>query len=133
METRIRETQIGSLPGALMFLMALVFAAAAIYGMPLGARTQQVGLVVGCAAGLFVAGLLLRGLFTVNPNEAVVMQLFGRYAGTVRQEGWRWTNPFYSRRRISLRVRSFESEKLKVNDLDGNPIEIGAIVVWKVL
>lgn len=76
---------------------------------------------------------LLKGLFQVAPNEGQVQQLFGKYAGTVRQEGLRWTNPFYSRRRVSLRVRNFESSKLKVNDSDGNPIEIAAIVVWQVI
>jgi regulator of protease activity HflC (stomatin/prohibitin superfamily) len=73
------------------------------------------------------------GFFTVQPNQGKVMQLFGRYAGTVRHEGLRWTNPFYSKRAVSLRVRNFESGKLKVNDLDGNPIEIAAVVVWKVI
>jgi regulator of protease activity HflC (stomatin/prohibitin superfamily) len=76
--------------------------------------------------------LFLRGLFTVNPNEAKVLQLFGHYAGTVKQPGLKWANPFYIRTPISLRMRNFESAKLKVNDLDGNPIEIGCIVVWNV-
>ncbi len=85
---------------------------------------------------MIVIGLiafLLKGLFAVQPNVARVMQLFGRYAGTVREQGLRWTNPFYTREAVSLRVRNFESGKLKVNDLDGNPIEIGAIVVWQVV
>lgn len=73
------------------------------------------------------------GFFIVNPNEGVVVQLFGRYAGSIIQDGFWWTNPFTSRRRISLRIRNFESGKLKVNDQDGNPIEIAAIVVWKVI
>lgn len=85
-------------------------------------------------AGLIaLTGLMLKGFFQVAPNEGQVMQLFGRYAGTVREEGLRWTNPFYSKRRISLRVRNFESGKLKVNDNDGNPIEIAAVVVWQVI
>lgn len=82
---------------------------------------------------LAVDGFMLKGFFQVAPNEGQVLQLFGKYAGTVRHEGLRWTNPFYSRQRISLRVRNFESGKLKVNDNDGNPIEIGAVVVWQVL
>ncbi|MFI4958743.1 MAG: SPFH domain-containing protein [Lysobacterales bacterium] len=82
---------------------------------------------------LVIDGFMLKGFFQVAPNEGQVLQLFGKYAGTVRMEGLRWTNPFYSRRRISLRVRNFESGKLKVNDNDGNPIEIGAVVVWQVL
>lgn len=77
--------------------------------------------------------IMLCGLFMVNPNEGRVLQLFGKYVGTTRQEGLRWANPFYSKRRISLRVRNFETNRLKVNDVDGNPIEIAAIVVWKVV
>jgi regulator of protease activity HflC (stomatin/prohibitin superfamily) len=78
-------------------------------------------------------GFLGKGFFQVQPNQGQVMQLFGRYAGTARDEGLRWTNPFYNKRPISLRVRNFESSKLKVNDNDGNPIEIAAIVVWQVV
>jgi len=73
------------------------------------------------------------GLFIVNPGEGKVLQLFGSYAGTVKVPGLRWANPFYSKTRISLRVRNFESSSLKVNDLDGNPIEIAAVVVWRVV
>ncbi|MCX6829670.1 MAG: SPFH domain-containing protein [candidate division Zixibacteria bacterium] len=76
---------------------------------------------------------LLGGLFMVNPNEGRVLQLFGKYVGTARMEGLRWANPLYAKRRISLRVRNFETNRLKVNDIDGNPIEIAAIVVWKVV
>ncbi len=75
---------------------------------------------------------LMAGLFTVNPNEGRVLQLFGRYTGTVRDSGLRFANPFYTKRRVSLRVRNFETGKLKVNDQRGNPIEIAAVVVWKV-
>ncbi|HET6807270.1 MAG TPA: SPFH domain-containing protein [Frateuria sp.] len=82
---------------------------------------------------LVLTGFLLKGFFQVAPNEAQVMQLFGRYAGSVREEGLRWTNPFYSKRRVSLRVRNFESGRLKVNDNDGNPIEIAAVIVWQVV
>lgn len=76
---------------------------------------------------------LLKGLFQVAPNKAQVLQLFGKYVGTVRAEGLRWTNPFCTKQSISLRVRNFESNKLKVNDSDGNPIEIAAVVVWQVI
>lgn len=80
-----------------------------------------------------IAAVCSKGFFQVAPNEGQVLQLFGKYTGTVRKEGLRWTNPFYARRRLSLRVRNFESGKLKVNDNDGNPIEIAAIVVWQVV
>ena len=75
----------------------------------------------------------LRGLLVVQPNQGLVMQFFGRYVGTVHEPGLRWVNPFYSRKAISLRVRNFETNKLKVNDNDGNPIEIGAVIVWRVV
>jgi len=77
--------------------------------------------------------VMLVGLFMVQPNQARVLQLFGGYAGSVKVPGLRWANPFYTKRPISLRVRNFESNRLKVNDLDGNPIEIAAVVVWKVV
>jgi regulator of protease activity HflC (stomatin/prohibitin superfamily) len=82
---------------------------------------------------LVLTGFLLKGFFQVAPNEAQVMQLFGRYTGSVRDEGLRSTTPFYSKHRVSLRVRNFESGRLKVNDNDGNPIEIAAVVVWQVV
>jgi regulator of protease activity HflC (stomatin/prohibitin superfamily) len=75
----------------------------------------------------------LLGCFTVNPNEAKVLQLFGRYKGSVKTDGFHWANPLYRRKRLSLRVRNFESSKIKVNDHDGNPIEIAAVVVWRVV
>ena len=74
----------------------------------------------------------LSGLYMLQPNEAAALQLFGSYVGTDRGSGLRWTIPFFSRRRISLRVRTFMSEKLKVNDQRGNPVEIGAAIVWRV-
>ena len=76
---------------------------------------------------------LMVGLFVVNPNEARVLQFFGRYVGTVRDPGLRWANPFYTKRRISVRVRNFETESSKVNDANGNPVEIAAVVVWRVV
>jgi SPFH domain / Band 7 family len=82
---------------------------------------------------LFVGELFLfNGLTPVNPNEARALVLFGHYAGTIRTQGLQWVNPFTERRRISVKVRNFETSKLKVNDHDGNPIEIAAVVVWKV-
>ncbi len=103
----------------------LIFAASAAAGSGLGAFLAIV-IVLPCFVGL-------AGLFTVSPNEAKVLQFFGNYTGTVREPGLRWVNPFYTKRGISLRVRNFESERLKVNDLSGNPIEIAAVVVWRVV
>ena len=73
------------------------------------------------------------GFYLVNPNQGKVLQLFGRYVGTDRNNGLRWANPFYSKQAVSLRVRNFESGRLKVNDANGNPIEIAAIIVWRVV
>ena len=84
---------------------------------------------------LFIAleCFLMVGVFVVNPNEGRVMQFFGDYVGTAKTPGLRWANPFYTKKRISLRIRNFESARLKVNDNEGNPIEIAAVVVWRVV
>ena len=84
------------------------------------------------AAAFIAAVLLLRGLYVLQPNEAAVATLFGRYAGSDRTEGLRWANPFYAKRRLSLRARNLNAPQLKVNDKRGNPIEIGAAIVWRV-
>lgn len=82
---------------------------------------------------LFLTSIFVfAGLFTLEPNKAVVLILFGKYIGTEKTTGFRWANPLYTKKKISLRVRNFDSEKLKVNDEKGNPIEISAVVVWKV-
>ncbi|MGA8892339.1 MAG: SPFH domain-containing protein [Anaeromyxobacteraceae bacterium] len=94
---------------------------------------QPPAVIVGCALLVALLGFLFAGFFLVNPNEAKVLQLFGSYVGSAREPGLRWANPFYTKKQVSLRVVSFESSKLKVNDLDGNPVEIAAIVVWKVV
>jgi regulator of protease activity HflC (stomatin/prohibitin superfamily) len=86
-----------------------------------------------CAVAILLEVFFLLGLFMINPNEARVLQLFGKYVGSAKVEGLRWANPLYSKKRISLRVRNFETGRMKVNDIDGNPIEIAAIVVWKVV
>ncbi len=108
-----------------LVVAVLVFIAAAMMESPL-LITLAIFSGIGCFLGLI-------GLFTVSPNEAKVLQLFGNYQGTVREPGLRWVNPFFTKRGISLRIRNFESERLKVNDLAGNPIEIAAVVVWKVV
>jgi regulator of protease activity HflC (stomatin/prohibitin superfamily) len=96
---------------------------------------QGPGLGMALLASLItlVALLILIGLFVVNPNEARVLQLFGAYVGTAKDPGLRWANPFYTKKKISVRVRNFETGKLKVNDSTGNPIEVATVVVWKVI
>jgi regulator of protease activity HflC (stomatin/prohibitin superfamily) len=95
------------------------------------AHAQPADLLIPTIAVVILA-VCWRGFFMVQPNNGVVLQLFGRYVGTCRDAGLRWTNPFYGKRPVSLRVRNFESGKLKVNDLEGSPIEIAAVVVWQV-
>ncbi len=104
-----------------------------LYLLFLGIRTASIGGVVAAALFVAVVAILWFGLFMVHPNEAKVLQLFGKYVGTVRDPGLRWANPFYAKTRVSTRVRNFESGKLKVNDSNGSPIEIAAVVVWKVV
>ncbi len=91
----------------------------------------RVGWIVVVGGIVFV--LLITGLAVVNPNEARVIQFFGRYVGTVNRAGFHWTVPLSTKRKISLRVRNFETARLKVSDADGNPVEIAAVVVWRVV
>jgi regulator of protease activity HflC (stomatin/prohibitin superfamily) len=119
-----------------MLVVALVLiavgAAVIVLGIVAGGAA---GILTGIAVGVLVilTGLVLGvGLTPVSPNEARVLQVLGRYNGTVRSEGLRWVNPITERRRISTRIRNHETGLAKVNDLDGNPIEISAVVVWQV-
>jgi len=135
----MREQVKNGIPGIPVVLLLLAAGAATAYSFYLGAQMQDTApgagtiLLVGSALLVVVEVFLTRGVFVVAPNEARVLQLFGAYAGTAKQPGLRWANPFYTRTAISQRVRSFESAHLKVNDKEGNPIEIGAVVVWKVV
>jgi len=129
----IRERVHAALPGLPMLLVLLAVDLSSVYGIVVSARDDVPGLLLGSVLAIVVASVLLAGLFVVNPNEAKVLQLFGHYVGSVKQPGLRWANPFYTKKRISQRVRNFESSHLKVNDNEGNPIEIAAVVVWKVV
>jgi regulator of protease activity HflC (stomatin/prohibitin superfamily) len=129
----MREKPAFSLPGGAMFLLRIVAIAATIFVLMSSAQMQ---VTAGVVLAMFALGgevICLKGLLIVNPNQGQVPQLFGTYVGTLRDQGWRWVNPFTAKRRISLRVRNFETSKLKVNDLDGNPIKIAAVVVWQVV
>ncbi|HGM5960837.1 SPFH domain-containing protein [Stenotrophomonas maltophilia] len=124
---------LGTLAGAL--LVALAGGALFVLGVAAKASTGSPNLLL-MLAGILVAALAilaLAGLYTVQPNQAAVLSLFGKYVGTVKDNGLRWNNPFYAKRRVSQRVRNFESGKLKVNELDGSPIEIAAVIVWQVV
>lgn len=129
----IREKELNAVPGwpALIVLLATMIGSCV---MAVRAIPEASGLsVAGWFLLMSVAGVCLAGLTVVNPNEAKVVQLFGVYKGSIKEQGFWWVNPLTKRRRVSLRIRNFESGKLKVNDHDGNPIEIAAVVVWKVV
>jgi hypothetical protein len=134
----IRERLRPGLPGIPMLLLAFLalLAIAWLFIAGVAAATDGDGppFRVLVAFPLFVLWLfLLKSFFIVAPNEAKVLQLFGSYAGTAKEPGLRFANPFYSKKKVSLRVRNFESGQLKVNDQDGNPVEIAAVVVWRVV
>ncbi|MFE2582664.1 SPFH domain-containing protein [Streptomyces sp. NPDC059378] len=132
---QVREFTAHSIGGGLALLLGLLGlgAAAALVaaGSSVGGGAQAALVAVGILVGL-CAFLAMCGLNTVAPGEARVVQLFGRYRGTIREDGLRWVNPFTSRTKISTRVRNHETAVLKVNDAYGNPIELAAVVVWKV-
>ena len=117
------------------YVMLMVLAAAQIgfaYAIYRSAVAINIPGIIGFALASIVVAICWAGLFMVHPNEAKVMQLFGKYVGTAYEPGLKWANPFYMKTAVSVRVRNFESGKLKVNDSRGSPIEIAAVVVWKV-
>ena len=129
----MKENPIRSLPGIPALLALVVVIAIAAWLVISGARTDSPSLAItGIVVGV-VAAFCLVGLYMVEPNQAAVLSLFGKYVGTVKDNGLRWNNPFYGKRKVSQRVRNFESGKLKVNELDGSPIEIAAVIVWQVI
>jgi len=133
----MKENPIRSLSGIPILLVLLALLALAGWLLLTG-----FGIAGDDPSGSRIAGALLLGLasfvslfglYMVEPNQAAVLSLFGKYVGTVKENGLRWNNPFYAKRRVSQRVRNFESGKLKVNELDGSPIEIAAVIVWQVI
>jgi regulator of protease activity HflC (stomatin/prohibitin superfamily) len=129
----MKETKRDAVSGIPMLLLFLALMLAAIGGAIWAGVGQCIPGVITCVVVLIFSIVCLAGLFTVSPNQGKVLQLFGSYRGTAREPGLRWANPFFSKRAISLRVRNFETAKLKVNDKRGNPVEIAAVVVWKVV
>ncbi|MBM3333805.1 SPFH domain-containing protein [Candidatus Sumerlaeota bacterium] len=120
----------------LIYLIGIAVQAGAIYLVVTLGRGEKPTLAICmfiAAPLIILSGVLISiGFFILQPNQAGVLLLFGKYVGTVRGEGFWWTNPFYNKKKISLRLHNLNSEKIKVNDLAGNPIEIAAIVVWRV-
>lgn len=129
----IREIKRKASSGVPMLLVFLAAIVALIYLLVSAARADNGALAGLAVAGLVVTIFLATGLFVVHPNEGKVLTLFGRYVGSVREPGLWWVNPFIVKQAISLRVRNFETGKLKVNDSNSNPIEVAAVVVWKVV
>ncbi len=129
----IRETPAKALPGLFMLLLFLILLYPLTTWFVAAVRAAAGWSVAFASLALLADAFCMAGVFIVNPNQAQVVQLFGRYAGSAKAPGLWWMNPFCTKRRVSQRVRNFESAKLKVNDHVGNPIEIAAVVVWKVV
>lgn len=129
----MKERSASAMNGGFMLFVLIMVILAMIVGFITGIRTDRPVQIIGAVVGFVIALTMLNGLTIVDPNTAVANVFFGSYVGTLRTPGFWFVNPFNVKRRISLRVRNFESNKLKVNDHDGNPIEIGAVVVWKVV
>lgn len=137
--TREKNVQVKNGWAMLAFNLALGAAAVAcfVFGVvklehPGAGRIVPIAMAIGGVVAFVCSVVLLIGHFTLQPNQARVLLLFGRYVGTTRQEGFLWANPFYTKTRLSLRLRNTETHNLKVNDKQGNPIEIAAVVVWRV-
>lgn len=130
---KIAEKHANKSNGFLMLLISLALIALEVYlfiGIIVTHNTQILWIFLPL---ILLIIIVLSGFIVVQPNESRVLIFFGKYIGTVRNSGFWWVNPFTLKRKISLRIRNFNSEKIKVNDLHGNPIEIGAVVVWKVI
>ena len=129
----IREVEHKATPGLMVILVLVVGELLALGALVRGAQQDRPGQAVLALVLFTLLTVFFKGIFVVNPNEAKVITLFGRYIGSEKRAGLWFANPFTARKRISLRVRNFETTKLKVNDANSNPIEIGAIVVWNVI
>jgi regulator of protease activity HflC (stomatin/prohibitin superfamily) len=128
-----QEKVVRGTSGWLMLLALLGLEIVAVWQIIQGATTEAVWALIFWLLVAAGDGFCFGGLTVVNPNEARVVMLFGKYQGSLKEAGFWWVNPLTTRRRFSLRIRNFESSKLKVNDHDGNPIEIAAVVVWRVV
>lgn len=132
-QSQTQERHAFTVHGFLGFVIGLFVLAAGGAAIAVGIGIGQIWLIImGILVG--IAGLVVwGGMFILQPNQAMVLVFLGKYTGTVRGDGWHWVNPFTRKERISLRVHNFNSDRLKVNDADGNPIEIAAVVVWRVV
>jgi regulator of protease activity HflC (stomatin/prohibitin superfamily) len=133
MERRAFRTSGFLLLGLLLLLVVAYLVVAATMARIDNQRVAEIVMVTVSIIGSLAVLVIIVGFTVVNPNEAKVIQFFGRYVGSIRDAGFYWTVPFSTKRRLSLRVRNFESARLKVSDADGNPVEIAAVVVWRVV
>jgi regulator of protease activity HflC (stomatin/prohibitin superfamily) len=129
----IREVKGRVWSGVLMILLLLIASGITVWQLWSAVVAQQTVLIVFWALAVIFVAFLWGGFFIVQPNQGTVLQLFGSYVGTTKDAGLWWANPLYTKRRVSLRVRNFETARLKVNDHASNPIEIGAVVSWQVV
>ena len=131
----MKENPIRSLPGIPVLLGVLAIEALCtwLFLSSAGAPDESVGGMIAALLVGLLAAVCLIGMYMVEPNQSAVLSLFGKYVGTVKENGQRWNNPFFGKRKVSQRVRNFESGKLKVNELEGSPIEIAAVIVWQVV
>jgi len=129
----IRETKFNASRGLPLLLVLLLGLALAIVGLVRTAQADSAPGAIGSVVAAVILVILLTGFYVVNPNQGRVLTLFGNYRGSTKETGLWWANPFMVKRKVSLRVRNFETNKLKVNDSQSNPIEIAAVVVWRVV
>ena len=130
--SEIREKNVKSISGIPFILFLILSAFVGFFLLVSGSRADIWEFMAIGIIALFGVLLCFGGFYKVEPNQSAVLSLFGKYVGTVRTPGLRFNNIFYTKKKVSLRVRNFESGRLKVNELDGSPIEIAAIVVWEV-
>jgi regulator of protease activity HflC (stomatin/prohibitin superfamily) len=129
----IKEITRKAASGYLALLILPLLTIGVVWMFVRAVQVESLMMAVTCVIVFLVVAVCYHGFFMVHPNQAKVLQLFGTYVGSVRQTGLRWANPFYAKHAVSLRVRNFESEVMKVNDSSGNPVDIAAVVVWKVV
>jgi len=133
----VKERERATVGGLFALAVIVLLLGLTVYGLVYSIRDlDRSALPVAipvCILAIVAEAICLGGLFTVHPNQGVVVQLFGKYQGTVRRPGLHWVNPFTTRKALSLRIRNFETGHLKVNDRDGNPVEIATVVVWRVV
>lgn len=130
---KITEKSANKINGFMVLFFVIALFALDIYLLSYGIRTEDTTILWIFFPLVFISFLCFGGFMVIQPNESKVLILFGKYTGTVRESGFWWVNPFTSKKHVSLRIRNFNSEKLKVNDLHGNPIEIASVIVWRVV